>query len=146
MSFVPNNSQQMSLDDPYYSLSDREKKFLNNSWASYFAEHIFPKIDEQRFAVLYSDNPATRPGTPINIVFGALLIKDMRGQSDDDILESVMFDFRYQYALHTSSMDNQPLSDRSLGRFRQKAYEYELKTGIDLIQQEIEALSTEMAK
>lgn len=42
-------------------------------------------------------------------------------------------------------MENQPLSDRSLGRFRQRAYEYEQKTGIDLIQQEIESLSAEMA-
>lgn len=145
MSFVPNDSQQLSFNDPYYSMSDREKKFLKKSWSSYFADHIFPKINEDRFSVLYSDNPATRPGTPINVVFGALLIKDMRNQSDDDLLESLLFDYRYQHALHTSSMDSQPLSDRSLGRFRQRAYEYEQKTGIDLIQQEIESLSSEMA-
>ena len=145
MSFVPNDSQQLSLDDPYYSMSDREKKFLGKSWSSYFADHIFPKINEDRFSVLYSDNSASRPGTPVNIVFGALLIKDMRNQSDDDLLESMLFDYRYQYALHTSSMESQPLSDRSLGRFRQRAYEYEQKTGIDLIQQEIESLSAEMA-
>ena len=145
MSFVPNNSQQMSLDDPYYSMSDREKRFLKKSWSSYFADHIFPKINEERLSVLFSDNPATRPGTPINVVFGALLIKDMRNQSDDDILESMLFDYRYKHAVHTSSMDVQPLSDRTLGRFRQRAYEYEQKTGIDLIQQEIESLSTELA-
>lgn len=145
MSFVPNSSQQMTIDDQYYSLTSREKKFLHNSWAHYFAENIFPKIDESRFAELYSDNAASRPGTPINICVGALLIKELRNQSDDDFLESLMFDYRYQYALHTSSMEEQPMSDRTLGRFRARCLEYEAKTGKDLLKEEILNLSSEMA-
>ena len=31
-----------------------------------------------------------------------------------------MFDIRYQYALHTTSFIEQPLSDRTLGRFRER--------------------------
>ena len=145
MSFVLNDSQQFSLNDPYYSLTDRERRFLKNSWSYYFSENIFPKINEKRFSVLYSDNPASRPGTPVNVLIGALLIKEMRNQTDDDILESLLFDYRYQHALHTSSMKEQPLSDRSLGRFRAKCLEYESRTGIDLIKEEVTALSSEMA-
>lgn len=145
MSFVPNENQQITMDDQYFSFTTREKRFLKKSWATYFADHIFPKINEERFAVLYSDNKASRPGTPVNIVVGALLLKEMRGQSDDDILESILFDYRYQYALHTSSMEEQPVSDRTLGRFRSRCLEYELKTGIDLMKEEIKALSAEMA-
>lgn len=145
MSYVPNDSQQMTLDDPIYGLTDREKKFLNHSWAAYFSEHIFNKINEKRFSVLYSDNAASRPGTPVNVTVGALLLKEMRDQSDDDILESLLFDLRYQYALHTTSMKEQPMSDRTLGRFRARCLEYEAKTGIDLIHEEIRDLSSEMA-
>lgn len=93
MSFVPNENQQITMDDQYFSFTTREKRFLKKSWATYFADHIFPKINEERFAVLYSDNKASRPGTPVNIVVGALLLKEMRGQSDDDILESILFPF-----------------------------------------------------
>jgi len=48
MSCVTNDAsvQQLSLIDPNDTLTEREKRFLEQSWAKYFAEHIFPKIDE----------------------------------------------------------------------------------------------------
>jgi len=33
MFFHLNNAQQMVLDDPLLSLTERERKYLNNSWA-----------------------------------------------------------------------------------------------------------------
>lgn len=36
----------------------------------------------------------------------------------------------------TTSMKEQPMSDRTLGRFRARCLEYEAKTGIDLIHDE----------
>ena len=47
--FVPNHcdEQQLSLFDKERYLSDREKRYLNKSWAKYFAEYIFP---QSRFA------------------------------------------------------------------------------------------------
>jgi len=145
MSFIPNASQQISFDDSFISLTEREKKFLSRSWAQYFSDYIFPKINEDRFAVLYSDNKASRPSTPINVTFGALLLKEMRNITDDELLESMLFDIRYQYALHTTSMKEQPISDRTLSRFRAKCLEYETNTGIDLIKEEVTSLSAEMA-
>lgn len=145
MSFVLNDSQQITFDDACSTLTDREMKFLRRSWAHQFSECVFPKINEERFSVLYSDNPASRPQTPVNFVFGALLLKEMRGLTDDELLESILFDIRYQYALHTTSMKEQPISDRTFSRFRAKCLEYESKTGIDLIKDEIRDLSGELA-
>ena len=45
MSFHVNSSQQYSLTDITNSLTEREKKALENSWAKIFAEEIFPAID-----------------------------------------------------------------------------------------------------
>jgi len=56
-----------------------------------------------------------------------------------------MFDIRYQYALHTTSFIEQPLSDRTLGRFRERCITYEKQTGIDLLHDTITSLSEEMA-
>ncbi|CUX44623.1 hypothetical protein [Clostridium sp. C105KSO13] len=47
MSFAKNSSQQVSLFDATSNLTNREKKMLDKSWAKYFAENIFPAIDEQ---------------------------------------------------------------------------------------------------
>lgn len=147
MSFVLNDAsmQQMSFLDSYNTLTDREKKFLEKSWARYFAEHIFPKIDEKPYAVLYSEKDS-RPNTPVNIQVGALILKEFTGLSDDEMLQALMFDIRFQYALHTTSFLEQPMSDRSLGRFRERCSAYEKETGTDLLHDTIVSLSGEMAE
>jgi len=63
MSFHLNNVQQMALGDSLYNLTEREIKYLKNSWAETFSKKIFPFIREDRFSILYSDNPA--PGLTI---------------------------------------------------------------------------------
>jgi hypothetical protein len=57
-----------------------------------------------------------------------------------------MFDVRYQFALHTTSFDEQPLSDRTLSRFRARCLAYETETGIDLIHQCVVGLAGELAE
>lgn len=144
-SFNPADTQQLSLWDSYESLTDREKRFLDKSWAKVFSEKIFPKIDEAPYAVLYSQN-ASRPNTPVNVMIGALILKEFTGLSDDGIYTSLMFDIRYQYALHTTSFMEQPMSDRTLGRFRERCLSYERQTGVDLLHDTITSLSQEMAE
>ena len=146
MSFVLNPlNEQLSLFDSFGGLTDREKKFPDKSWAKYFSEYIFPKIEEEPYAVLYSEKDS-RPNTPVNIQAGALLLKELTGMSDDGIVPALMFDVRFQYALHTTSYLEQPLNDRTLGRFRARLLAYEKETGIDLIHDTIRKLSAEMAE
>lgn len=147
MAFVLNNvnQQQLSFFDSYNNLTEREKKVLEKSWAKYFSEYIFPQIDEQPYAVLYSEK-YSRPNTPVNVQIGALIIKEVTGLSDDEMLAALMFDIRFQYALHTTSCIEQPMSDRTLGRFRERCTTYEQETGIDLLHDTIQALSSEMAE
>ena len=45
MSFKSNDSQQITLNDALFGLTDREKRMLEKSWAKPFAEKIFPKIE-----------------------------------------------------------------------------------------------------
>ncbi|MBQ9324993.1 MAG: transposase, partial [Clostridia bacterium] len=67
MSFRTNDSsmRQSSLFDATTWMSDREKRFLEKSWAKVFADEIFPRIDEQLFAPMYS-KADSRPNTPVN--------------------------------------------------------------------------------
>ena len=145
MSFFTNPAQQMTLDDSTYHLTEREQKALEKSWAKPFAEELFPMIDEEPFRVLYcEDNGA--PNTPVNVLIGASIVKEMNDYSDDEIVEGLMLDVRLQYALHTTSFKEQPLSDKSLSRFRNRCYDYYEKTGIDLIHNCIVALAGEIAR
>lgn len=144
MSFATNQSQQLSFFDATANLTDREKRLLEKSWAKYFAENIFPEIEEAPFSVLYSDRPS-RHNTPVNVIIGALILKEIFGLTDEEIVDALPFDIRYQYALHTTSFEEQPLNDRTLGRFRARCNSYEEMTGVDLIHDCIMKLSSSMA-
>ena len=145
MSFKTNDVEQLSLFDSFSNLTAREQKALENSWAKVFAEQVFPKIDEKPFAVLYSDK-ASRPNTPVNVIIGACIIKELFDYSDDELVEGLMLDLRLQYALHTTSFTEQPLSDKTLSRFRRRCYDYEQTHGVDLYKAAIQNYNKEIAK
>ena len=127
------------------TLTERERKALEKSWAKIFADEIFPAIDEERFSVLYS-NKASRPNAPVNVIIGALIIKELFDYSDDEIVENLMLDLHLQYALHTTSFAEQPLSDKTLSRFRKRCYDYETLHGVDLYHDCVKDLSGKIAK
>lgn len=141
MSFKVNQFQQLNLGDSYCSASKRVRKRIENSWAKDFSDIVFPAINEKRFSVLYSDNDASRPNTPINVVVGALMLKELNGLTDDELLDSIICDVRYQYALHTTSYAEQPVSDRTFSRFRERLYNYELEHSEDLLSMEMKDLA-----
>lgn len=89
MAFVSNDTQQMSLADSTFNLIDRERKFLEKSWAKTFADKIFPAIDENLISVLYSEK-ASRPNAPVNVIVGALILKEAFGNSDDDYEDGIL--------------------------------------------------------
>lgn len=119
---------------------------LKKSWAQPFRDYIFPSINEERFSVLYSNNAASRPNSPINVVIGLLIIKEIFQQSDEELIGSLHFDVRYQYALHTTNYEKQPVSINTLTNFRNRVIQYTESTGVDLIQLEVEALAEIIAK
>lgn len=146
MAFRTNSSQQYSFFDKVYNLTSRERKALENSWAKIFADEVFPSIDEERFRVLYSNRTQSRFNTPVNVIVGALIIKEMFQISDDEVVENLMLDPRYQYALHTTSFEEQPLSDKSLSRFRKRCYDYETLHNVDLFHDCVADLSKKIAR
>ena len=95
MSFKTNDCQQITFNDVLWGLTDREKRMLEKSWAKPFAERIFPLIDESKFACLYSDK-ASRPNTPVNICVGALILKELFNMTDEEMVDSLVFDVRFQ--------------------------------------------------
>lgn len=140
MSFKENDCQQLTLNDAVWGLTERESRMLQKSWATHFVDKIFPLIDENKYACLYSEK-ASRPNTPVNVIIGALIIKELFNLTDDELVESLMSDIRFQYALHTTSFKEQPLSDKTLSRFRNRCYNHELTHGEDLIHDTITELS-----
>lgn len=138
--FRKNTAQQITLNDPTLTLPKYLRRNLEKSWAVPFYKYVFSNINEERFKVLYSDE-VSRPNSPVNVLIGLLILKENFSMTDEDLIGSLHFDLRFQYALGTTSAEKQPVSINSLGNFRCKVVNYEKETGINLIKQEIEALA-----
>lgn len=145
MAFKTNDYQQLTLNDNFINLTPRTQKIVMNSWCKDFSDIVFGKINEERFSVLYSDHAFSRPNTPVNIIIGALILKEINGLSDDELIEAICCDIRYQYALHTTHLKEQPISDRTFSRFRERLYHYELESGINLLEEEMKHLTSVFA-
>lgn len=141
--FKLNNSNQISIYDSTLYLSEYHQKILNKSWAGYFRENIFPKINEQSFSVLYSEK-GSRPNTPVNIMVGLLILKELNQLTDAELMEALIFDTRYQYALCTTDYEKQPISRNAFTNFRNSLIGYEIETGVDLYKEEILRISNEI--
>lgn len=144
--FCRNETQQTTIMDPLLTMPRYLQDILRKSWAHTIREMIFPYIDEKPFAVLYSDNYATRPNSPVNVIIGLLILKEIFGLTDEELIGSLHFDTRYQYALRTTSFEDQPVSINTLTNFRTRLCHYEQESGIDLLQPEVEALSERIAQ
>jgi hypothetical protein len=137
------NEGQMSIMNPYLNYPKLVKDMLQKSWAPYFKGHIFHKIEEERFAVLYS-NKASRPNTPVNILVGLLFLKELCGWTDHEMISSLFFDYRVQYALGITELDKERICINTITNFRSRLCRYEEQTGVDLLQQEVDALTQAM--
>ena len=65
---------QMPMFSGVDSLPEKQLKRLEASWAGVFYRELFVRIDEEVFAVLYSDVPS-RPNIPVNVLMGLEILK-----------------------------------------------------------------------
>jgi hypothetical protein len=59
---------QQSFFDGREWLPNTLRQALDDSWADTFYREVFCQIPEELFAPLYSDDEASRPNTPFNVL------------------------------------------------------------------------------
>ncbi|MBE1554488.1 transposase [Sporosarcina limicola] len=136
--------QQFSIDDRFLNFPKYILEALQNSFAEGFYTDIFLKVNEDRFSVLYSET-FSRPNKPVNILVSLLILKELHTLSDEKLISSFYFDYRYQYALGIENFEKERICINTLTNFRQRLVEYEVTTGIDLLKAEVDSLSAQLA-
>ncbi len=134
------NQGQISLFDPSLQYSQYVLGVLAKSWAPYFYKHIFLHIDEERFAVLFSEN-YSRPNAPVNIIVGLLFLKELNGWIDEEMIGAFYFDYRVQHALGITDFEKERVCVNTVSNFRCRLYEYSLNHEIDLSAEEVQRLT-----
>jgi hypothetical protein len=79
-------------------LPEKQRKRLKASWAGTFYKEFFCRIDEEPFAVLYSEK-ASRPNIPVNVLIGLEALKAGFGLSDEELYARFCYDLQVRYAL-----------------------------------------------
>lgn len=116
------------------------KKMIDKSWAPGFRNLVFKRIDERRYAELYSDIDS-RPNFPVNIWVGLEVIKGMFDYTDAELLEQFHFNLLTVYALGLENLGEVTLSERTLYYNRKRLLDYEARTGRNLLEEEFQALT-----
>jgi len=103
---------QQELYNSYSVLHPKIQKKLDGSWATIFYEHVFCKINEKPFAVLYSQDKG-RSNFPVNILLSLELIKHTFDYTDEILLDQYNFNYQVMYALGERNLGERHLAERT---------------------------------
>jgi hypothetical protein len=126
----PRSTQPLLLSD-INSLPSKLVKRLQRSWAATFREEVFQRIEEDAFALLYSDE-GSRPNTPVNILVGLEILKEGRHWSDEELYDHFCFDLQVRYALGCDAFGEDDFCLRTLYNFRRRVADHALSSGNNL--------------
>jgi len=126
-------------------LNEKQRKSLQKTKEKWFKILVFSNINELDFKPLYSSEKS-RPNVPVNILVSALILKELRGISFNELMESIMFDLRMKAALGLENIDDVPFSMATIFNFQIRLLAYEKQTGINLIEKVFDRLSAAQIK
>jgi hypothetical protein len=138
--FRENKKYQVSLFGIVYQLPLGVKKMLDESWAPAFRRLVFDKIDERRYAGLYSDN-VSRPNFPVNVWVGLEILKGQFDYTDEELMRQFHFDLLTAYALGQEGLGELTVCIRTLYYNRERLLEYEAMTGRNLLEEEFNSIT-----
>lgn len=136
--------QQVRLFGMAYQFPVGVMKRLDKSWATAFRKLIFEKIDERRFAGLYS-TVDSRPNFPVNMWVGLEIIRWMFDYTDEEVIDHFHFNLLVARALGQDNLGEITLCERTLQYNRKRLVEYQAETGRNLVDEEFKSLSDEAA-
>jgi len=118
-------------------------KRLDHSWAPPFRKLIFEKIDEQRYAGLYSEKDS-RPNFPVNIWVALEIVKWLFDYTDEELLDQFHFNLLCSWAVGLNNLGNVTLSERTVYYNRERLLDFEVKTGRNLLEEEFKSITDEV--
>jgi hypothetical protein len=133
--FRPNEThRQQDLFGIEAQLSPDLRKRLLESKEYAFYQEIFCRIPEALFAELYSEDPASRPNAPVNVLVGAMILQHLNDWTFEELLDRLAFDLKVRAALGLWSLDQESFCRATLFNFQQRLRDDMVATGRDKFQ------------
>lgn len=136
--------EQITLGDRMLFASKQTKRAVEDSRAKLVGDIIYPNIDEDKFSCFFSEKGSC-PNIEVAKYVSFLVLERMYGMAESTALEFLRCGaLNFQYAIHTTQDDRQPLSESSLRRFRRAVEDYNKKNDTDILKGEFERISKKM--
>ena len=114
-------------------LGTRQWDALTSGKGHAFYELIFKQIPEDVFKVLYSSK-FSAPNSPVNCLVGALPLKAQHNWTDEEMMNSIMFNLEIRRALGLRDLDTIPFTARTWYNFNSRLSDYKESSGVDLME------------
>ncbi len=124
------------------TLPKKQLKRLEASWAGTFYHQYFARIDEEFFAVVYSDEPS-RPNIPVNVLAGLETLKSGFGWSDEEMYDAFCFNVQVRYALGYRDLSEGHFDLRTVYNFRDRITQHMQESGENLFEKAFEQVTDE---
>lgn len=126
-------------------LDNEQRELLSKTPEKAFYNLIFTNIKESDYKALFSEEGG-RPNVPVNILISALILKERKSWSYNELMESILFDMRTKTALGLSNIDYKPFSRATIFNFQNKLSDYEQENGINLLEKTFDNLTLAQLK
>ena len=119
--------KQRDIFDPWYFLSPKRRRMLEESWPGLFREHLLDELPVEQIIPFFRDDFG-RPSKELYTLLGALLFQQTMDLNDADTVEQLAFNIQWHYALNiTEESDSAKyISEKTLWTWRQVLIEHKL--------------------
>ena len=133
--FIANTDHQENLLAYWEKLlSPKQFALLKKSKGYQFYELVFRHIQEEDFRCLYSEKYSA-PNSAVNCLVGAIVLCHLRNWSHEELANQLAFNIEVKVALGQKELESMPFSMRTFYNFMNRLSAYEIKTGINLIEE-----------
>jgi len=136
---------QQDLFGLFHGMPPNLQKRAESSEERKFYEHIFCRIDEKLFSAVYSNEPS-RPNSAVNVMAAALIWKEKRHWTYDELFNNVQFNLLTRLAFGLDDIETAPFCPATLFNFQNRLVSHYLDTGEDLFEQIFDNLTEQQLK
>ena len=117
----------------------------DSSWHNQFREQIVMRMKEESYSVLFNDKMGA-PNSSIRTLISMMILKDACGWSDSQLFEQSRFNLLVRSALGLFNITDPLPVNSTYYLLRKRIYEYEKKSGRDLLQETFSQITREQIK
>lgn len=111
-----------------------------DGWHNQFREHVFSRIDESVFKVLF-DQRMGAPNASVCLLVSMMILKEAFGWSDSQLFENCRFNLLVRSALGLFNLNDEVPTDSTYYLFRQRMFQYNRQHQEDLMQKTFELIT-----